>query len=129
MIKSWTKIGQMNEKGAFGLLSWFPDSQNRSKLFYIGGLDPSYNARTSVELYDEESDSWEFYRKLPMDEGFRFPESPDYGCIAVQNNLIYSVGLTKILSLDWNTWQVDQVMWPSFLQNQFIPWTKGCFMD
>ena len=92
-------------------------------------MDPSYNPRTSVELYDENSESWEFYQKLPMDEGFRFPESPDYGCITVKNNLIYSVGLTKILSLDWNTWQVDQVMWPSCLQNQFIPWIKGYFMD
>ena len=110
MIKSWTKIGDLKESGAFGLLSWFPDSQNRRKLFYIGGLDPSYNARTSVELYDEASDSWEFYKELPTDKGLRVPESPDYGCIGVKNNLIYSVGLTKVLSIDWITWQVDQVV-------------------
>ena len=100
----------MNEKSAFGLLSWFPDLQNRTRLFYIGGLDQSYTARTSVELYDEDSDTWEFYQKLPMDEGFRFPESPDYGCIGMKDNIIYSVGLTQILSLNWKTWQVEEVI-------------------
>ena len=110
MVKSWTKIGGMNEKSAFGLLSWFPDPQNRTQLFYIGGLDQSYTSRTSVEIYDEDSDSWDVYRKLPLEKGFRFPESPDYGCIGMKNNIIYSVGLTKIFSLDWNTWQVDQVI-------------------
>ena len=110
MIKSWTKIGGMNETSAFGLLSWFPDTQNRTKLFYIGGLDQSYTPRTSVEIYDEDSDSWEVYKQLPSDKNFIFPESPDYGCIAMKNNIVYSVGLTKIMSLDWNTWQVDQVI-------------------
>ena len=110
MVKSWTTIGGMNEKSAFGLLSWFPDPQNRTQLFYIGGLDQSYTSRTSVEIYDEDSDSWDVYRKLPLEKDFRFPESPDYGCIAKKNNIIYSVGLTKIFSLDWNTWQVDQVI-------------------
>ena len=66
-MKSWTEIGQIIEKGAFGLLSWFPDTQNRSKLFYIGGLDPSYNARTSVELYDEDTliHFWRACRRRP----------------------------------------------------------------
>ena len=109
-MKRWTKIGGMNEKSAFGLLSWFPDSENRTKLFYIGGLDQSYTARKSVELYDKDSDSWELYKSLPTDLGFRFPESPDYGCTGKEENIIYSVGLTKILALDWTTWQVSQVL-------------------
>ena len=37
-------------KSAFGLLSWFPDSENRTKLFYIGGLDQSYTERKSYDF-------------------------------------------------------------------------------
>ena len=117
-MRSWTKIAGINEKSAFGLLSWFPDPQNVNRLFHIGGLDQSYPPRTSVEIYDEDSNSWDVYRQLPLEKGFRLPESPDYGCIAMKNDIIYSVGLTKIFSLDWNTWQVDQVILATLIHNK-----------
>ena len=91
-------------------MAWLPDEQNVTKLFHIGGLDPkTYEAVIPIEMFDEENGSWDIFRDIPSDQDHKFPESPDHGCLAVDNNFVYSVGLTNIVSLNWNTWEISQV--------------------
>ena len=107
---NWKKIGSLSHGRAFGLMAWLPDEQNMTKLFHIGGLDPkTYEAVIPIEMFDEENGSWDIFRDIPSDQDHQFPESPDHGCLAVDDNFVYSVGLTNIVSLNWNTWEISQV--------------------
>ena len=91
-------------------MAWLPDEQNVTKLFHIGGLDPkTYEAVIPIEMFDEENGSWDIFRDIPSEQDHKFPESPDHGCLALDENFVYSVGLTNIVSLNWNTWEISQV--------------------
>ena len=110
MLSTWNPLASLNKRRAFGILAYLSNNQNETKLFQIGGMNPlTYESEQSVEMYINEDNSWELYRDIP-NEDFKFPESPDYGCLAVHENIIYSVGLTEITALDWNRWQVSRVI-------------------
>ena len=95
LLKSWVPIANLNFRRAFGILSWLPNDQNSTKLFLIGGLDTKTNKPIrAVEMYNEENNTWEIYKDLPNYD-FKFPESPDYGCLSVFENVIYSVVLSE----------------------------------
>ena len=97
-------------------MSWLPDSQNLTRLFLIGGLNSLTNKPIkAIEMYNENNNTWEVYRQLPNYD-FKFPESPDYGCLAIFENVIYSVGLSEIVAFDWSTWQISQVNIDNFLK-------------
>ena len=109
MMNTWTQIADLNIKRAFGLLLWLKNEENNTKLYQFGGIDPiTYKSIREVEVYDEDNDKWELHKNIPED--FSFPESPDYGCLGVLDNIIYSVGLDEIVMMDWSTWQVSQVL-------------------
>ena len=70
-----------------------PDSNNKIRLFMIGGLDPiTYSHVLAVEYYDDAEDAWKLHRDLPDLEDLRFPFSPDSGCITVVDGKVYTVG-------------------------------------
>ena len=108
LARAWTQIASLNIKRAFGLLLYMEDETKNINLYQFGGLNPmTYEPILSVEVYDQKNDSWAMFKEIP--KSFSFPESPDYGCMAIRGKEIYSVEQSRIVKLDWDTWQVAVV--------------------
>ena len=108
LIRSWTPIANLNIKRAFGLLLYMENETQNISLYQFGGLNPmTYEPILTVEVYDHQKDSWDLFKDIP--KTLSFPESPDYGCIASRGKEIYSVEQSRIVRLDWDTWQVTEV--------------------
>ena len=79
-------------------------------MFYIGGINTqTYEQVNTVEVYNEEEESWEEYMDLPSDAGVDFPSSPDSGCPVALPDRILSVGTNKMISLSWSSGAVQTV--------------------
>ena len=78
------------------------DGDGANQVVMIGGVNlQTYAHIPEVEILDETTSMWRFYKNLPSE--VLNQNRPDAGCIGSVGNSVYFVG-SSIVSLDWITW-------------------------